>query len=109
MRIFIELIERRLNMESTKRRSSAAEDLTFSDTVSKLGGDLREVGSQLSEVATKTVGEVTKIGEDKFVELRKQGEEYLSQLEVLIKQKPVRSIVIGALAGFVLGKVFTRS
>ncbi len=92
-----------------KSRSSTAEELTFGDTVSKLGGELRDVGSHISQAANRTASEVGKLGEEKLHELREYGDVYISRLETMIKERPVQSLLVGAAAGFLLGRLLTRS
>ncbi len=80
-----------------KHSNSKAEEAGgLIEPFTRLGGEIRQAGQQVSDAATGAVEDITKMGSEKISELRDTGEEYLSDVEKYVKANPVRSVCVSA-------------
>ena len=83
--------------------SNAAERLR--ETGRDVKNSLYDAGSEAAETAKRAVSEIGEIGKDVVNDYAAQGKKQVSTAEDYIREHPVKSVLLGALAGIVVSKL----
>jgi len=100
-------------METPARNGAEAASARVRDTASEARSTLSDMGRQATETGKKVMHDIQEAGRDlgdasletveKFAD---QGRKQLATAEDYIRTYPVRSVIIGAFAGFVVSRLF---
>jgi len=86
--------------------SSAAQ---LRDKASEVGQNLRDMGAQAREVASEQVNQLRDTASQYYQQGRERAMEFEQNFEDYVRQQPVKSVLIAAGVGVLLGILWRRS
>ena len=78
------------------------------DTAQQVGQNLRDLGGQVRDAAGEQYDQVKRQAQDYYDQGRERAREFEQNLEEYIQEKPIKSILIAAGVGVVLGLLWKR-
>ena len=96
-----------MTRSNDKKGHSATGDLR--DTASQMGQQLRDVGGQVKEAAKEQYNNLRDKATDYYTHGKETVEGYTDTVEQYIQDQPIKSVLIAAGSGMVIGYLWKRS
>ena len=97
----------RMSNDQANQGESATANLR--DTASQVGQQLRDVGSQVKDAAREQYNNLRDQASGYYDQGRQMVEQYTDSLEQYVQEQPIKSILIAAGVGVLLGILWKRS
>lgn len=75
------------------------------DAIYEAKDSLQEAGKLAAKSASRVIGELADVGKEKVETYTEQGKEQFAKVQTYVHDYPLRSVLIGALAGFFLSRL----
>ena len=82
---------------------------TFRDTANQVQQTLRDAGSQVRDAASEKVNQLRDQAGEYYEQGKQRAQEWEQGLEDYIREKPIKSLLIAAGVGMLLGVLWKRS
>lgn len=97
----------RINEPGSPESSATTEQMR--QKASEAGQNIREMGAQAKDVAREQMEKLRQQASEYYEHSRRRAMEWEQNLEGYIQDQPVKSLLIAAGVGFVLGAIWKRS
>ena len=97
----------RMNDPIQGQQGSATEQLK--DKASQVGENLRDMGGQVRDAAKEKFNDLRQSASEYYEQGRERAREWEQNLEAYVQDQPVKSLLIAAGVGFLLGVIWKRS
>ena len=78
------------------------------ESAAQVGHDLREMGSQMKDVAQERFNRLRQQAAEYYEQGRERAREWEQNLEKMVQERPIKSLLIAAGVGVLLGYLFRR-
>ena len=99
----------RMNESMSEKGQGGAGTGQLKDTAQQVGQNLRDMGSQVRDVAKEQYDNLRNQASEYYDQGREMVNEYQQSLENYVQEQPVKSLLIAAGVGMLLGILWRRS
>ena len=99
----------RMGDANTGEGGQGQQTTNLGDTAAQVGQDIRQMGTQVRDVASQKYDQLRSQATDYYQQGRERATEWEQSLEAYVHEKPIQAVLMAAGVGVLLGLLWKRS